>query len=358
MYSRRTLAVIIIATVVVGIGCGSALAQDTINMKLASMWSGPKEIANRGFDYIKARMEQLTDGRVSVSLHKGTLGSDRDIIESVQLGTIDGAFVTTGTLGGFIKLADIFMIPFLFSDEDHLNCSFNGALGKHLEKQALDKKMRIMGWINAGWRGLMGNGKPIFRPQEVKGRKIRVMQSPVLIQTYRNYGAVAVPMPYTEVYTALQQGVIDGFQGGHGAAYTGIHEVCEWYIHHSECCTPLIFIMNPRFFSKLPDDVKQALEQTTMEAIKALDGLHRWGEAVDMPSLWKKAGKAHYLDAREYRAEWKAMAERIYPKFAEMLGPDGEYWINWVNKTAVAFPLDQWSPTKQWASEGVKFMLN
>jgi len=137
MKKWRVLSVIlVIFALSVGFNA-SAWAKAKYTMKIATV--APKDLTayNKSLNYLKPRIEELTGGQVQVELRKGNLGGERDLFEGVQLGTIEAAVCTTGTLGGFVPLAEIFMVPYLFKSWNHAYAVLNGPFGKRLEELAL-----------------------------------------------------------------------------------------------------------------------------------------------------------------------------------------------------------------------------
>ncbi len=117
MCIRLIIAVMFLSSTIIGAGLCPAWAQKPIVMKIATVWtSDDGSSVNKTTNYLKPRIEQLTNGRVQVELKKGTLGGERDMFEGVQLGMIQAAALTTGTLGGFVPLAEIFMVPYIFQN--------------------------------------------------------------------------------------------------------------------------------------------------------------------------------------------------------------------------------------------------
>jgi TRAP-type C4-dicarboxylate transport system substrate-binding protein len=193
--------VIVLSIVVMfnGIDSAPAIAQAKFTMKIASVWSTDDASANKGLNYLKARIEQLSKGSVKVELHKGTLGGEKDLYEGIQLGTIQAGAMTTGTLGSFIPAVELFMVPFLFKDWNHISATVDGHFGDYFKELALKKEMHIFSWWYSGGRQIFGRGKPVVRPDDLKGKKVRVMETPFLVESYKHYGALPTPMAYPEV---------------------------------------------------------------------------------------------------------------------------------------------------------------
>ena len=322
---------------------GLALAQSTFTMKMATVWSTDDTATNKCLNYLKPRIEQLTKGRVKVELRKGTLGGERDMYEGVQLGTIESACLTTGTLGGFVPLAEIFMVPYLFKDWNHAYASVSGPFGEHLNKLMLARGMRNLAWWSCGGREIYGKGEPIpTTPDLLKGKKIRVMETPFLVELYKHYGALPTPMAFPEVYTALQQGVIDGVQAGLSTYASGHHEVSKWIVIIRENATLMTFVVSEKWWSKLPDELKGEVYQAIQEGTVINHVLDEREEALT-EKKWGAAGVKVVYGNRE---AFQAKARELYPKFAQRLG--GDQWLKWIEEVGKAFPVEQYPSIKEY----------
>ncbi len=347
MHARLILTVILMASIIIGGGMDAAYAKEPYVMKIATVWtSDDGSSVNKTINYLKPRIEQLTNGRVQVELKKGTLGGERDMFEGVQLGMIQAAALTTGTLGGFVSLAEIFMVPYIFQNWDHGFAVVNGPFGEELGNRALKKGLRILEWWGVGGRHIYGNGEPIpTHPDQLKGRKIRVMETPFLVELYRNYGALATPMAWTEVYTALQQGVIEGVQASLAGYAVGHHEVSKWVVIIDEQLTFVTFVVSERWWSKLPDDIKGQIGQALKEATVIAHELDRLEEKA-LAKKWVDYGvKIVKGDRKAYMAK----AKEIYPKFGKLLG--GDEWLIWIDEVGKAFPVEEYPAIKDYGGE-------
>ena len=141
MKKMRVLAVIL---VIFALSMGfnaPTWAKAKYTMKIATVWPTDLTATNKSLNYLKPRIEELTDGQVQVELRKGNLGGERDLFEGVQLGTIEAAVCTTGTLGGFVPLAEIFMVPYLFKNWNHCYAVLNGPFGKRISRWAMARSL-------------------------------------------------------------------------------------------------------------------------------------------------------------------------------------------------------------------------
>lgn len=345
MLFRKIIALLVVFFAVSGFVIISSSVAGTITMKIGTVWTSDDITPNKSLNYLKPRIEQLTKGAVKVELYKGTLGGERDLFEGVQLGTLQGGAITTGTLGGFIPLAEIFMVPYIFNDYNHLYSVVSGYFGDVLNGMAVEKGMRILGWWTCGGRDLYGNGSIPTKPDDLKGKKIRVMETPFLVELYKHYGALPTPMAYPEVYTALQQGVIDGVQAGVQSYAVGHHEVSKWCVLIKENITATPFVVSEKWWSNLSDDIKNRIEQAVQEATVVNHELDLRYESI----LEKKWADYGVKVVKGDRAAFKKKAREIYPIFAKRLG--GDKWLKWIEEVGEAFPIEEYPSIKQYGGE-------
>ncbi|MES2888839.1 MAG: TRAP transporter substrate-binding protein [Pseudomonadota bacterium] len=154
---------------------------------------------------------KLTDNRYKVSVFpSGSLGGEREMVESVQLGTLDLVVTSTGPVGNFVPETLITDIPFLFRDYDHARKALDGPVGQELLAKFPAKGMVALAWAENGFRHLTNSKRPVNTPEDMKGLKLRTMENPVHMTAFRALGASPAPMAFTELFTALQQGTVDG----------------------------------------------------------------------------------------------------------------------------------------------------
>lgn len=347
MFTARRLGLLLLVLGISLLLAAPGWAKDQYIMKIGTVWSADLTATNKCVNYLKERIEGLSGGQVKVELRKGNLGGERDMYEGVQLGTVEAAVCTTGSLGGFIPLAEIFMVPYLFTNWNHCYAVLNGPFGQRLDELALEKGMRVMSWWSVGSREIYGNGEPIpSTPELLKGKKIRVMETPFLVKLYKHYGAIPVPMSFTEVYTALQQGVVDGVQAGFSTVAAGHHEVSEWIVQVSENMTPMAFVVSERWWKELPEDVKDAIKQASVE-ITTIQHIMDAQTELENKALWSKSAKLVKAD----REAFVKKARELYPEYEKLLGPEGAKWLNWIKTVGDAYPLLEKTMLKDYAKD-------
>lgn len=214
-------------------------------------------------------LEEKTNGKLTVEYYPdGQLGAEREFIEMVQTGVIDFTKVAGAALESFAELYSIFGLPYLFDSEEH----FYKVLDN---KEIMDKfymSTENLGFVgltyyDSGQRSFYTKGRPITKPEDLKGMKIRVIQSETAIKMISLMGGSPVPMANSETYTSLQQGILDGAESNEFALTTARHgEVVQYYSYDEHTRVPDIVIMSKNTLDRLSDREKKAVYEAAVES--------------------------------------------------------------------------------------------
>jgi len=272
-----------------------------------------------GFEYFKKRVEELTKGKVEVQIFPNrTLGNERDMIEGLLLGTVHITVPSNAVMAGFVPETKVLDLPFLFRDRPHMYSVIDGPVGADLGERMRAKGFRLLSYYEAGVRHIMTNRKSLTKLDDLKGLKIRTMENPVHLDAFRAMGASPLPMAYGEVYTALQQGVIDGAE----AANTNyeaqkFYEVAPNWAMVAWTTLVSDMIMSEKFFQGLPADIQKAVVQAAQESARVEREAYARSEDVALAQLKAKGVKITTPDPEPFR---KA-SQSVYAKFG---GPEDQ----------------------------------
>lgn len=247
---------------------GSAAAADvTLSLGFVGGANAPEAIAMKQFsDEISSK----TNGRIEISLQGGgALGGDREVIESVQLGTVDLTVPSTSVVVNFAPEFAILDVPFLFRDFDHADAVLGGPIGQEMLDGLPEKGLVGLAFGGMGFRQLTNNVRPVKEPADAEGLKIRTQQNEMHIAVWKELGVLPTPMAIPEVYTALQQGVVDGQENPVGAIINNrFGEVQKYLSVTDHAFTPLVLLMSPTAFDALSDDDKTIFKEAAKNAMK------------------------------------------------------------------------------------------
>lgn len=187
---------------------GTASAQTTMRISISIAQNSHQGIA---IDTFAKEVERRTGGRYKVQpFYSGALGGERESIEAVQLGTQELTFSSTGPIPNFVPETKILDVPFLFRDKAHARAVLDGPIGQEMLKKFDAKGFKALAWGENGVRHMTNSKREVKAPEDLKGLKMRTMENPVHIAAYKGLGIVTTPMAFPEVFTALQQGTVDG----------------------------------------------------------------------------------------------------------------------------------------------------
>ncbi|MCB5204636.1 DctP family TRAP transporter solute-binding subunit [Neorhizobium sp. T786] len=247
---------------------GTAAAADvTLSLGFVGGAQAPEAIAMRQF---AEEIATKTEGRIEVDIQGGgALGGDREVIESVQVGTVDMAIPSTSVVVNFAPEFALFDIPFLFRDFDHADAVLSGPIGKEMLEGLPEKGLVGLAFGGMGFRQLTNNTKAVKTASDVEGLKIRTQQNELHIAVWKELGVLPTPMAIPEVYTALQQGVVDGQENPVGAIINNrFGEVQKYLSMTDHAFTPLVLLISPTAYEALSDEDKQIFVEAAQNAMK------------------------------------------------------------------------------------------
>lgn len=238
----------------------SVLASPKYRMKIASVGSDthPSSIA---LVEMKDFLEKSTNNELDVSLYlNSALGGDRQITEGMQLFTIEGGIIGTAILASFENKFGVFDLPFLFKDQETAYTAIDGELGAVLKEALLAQGLRIIGYGVNGYRHITNNNAPITKPEDLKGLKLRCMENPIHVATFKKMGANPTPMSFSELYTALAQRVVDAQENPINLVYSAkFYEVQKYYSLTGHLFSVVPLVINEGWFQGLPKNIQEAV---------------------------------------------------------------------------------------------------
>ena len=224
-----------------------------------------------GIDTFAAEVDKRTNGRIKIqTFYSGALGAERESIEAVQLGTHELTLTSTGPVPNFVPEARILDIPFLFRDKAHARAVLDGPIGQEMLAKFESKGFKALAWAENGVRHMTNSKRAVNSPDDLKGLKMRTMENPVHVAAYKGLGIVTTPMAFTEVFTALQQGTVDGQENPLSVIMAAKFEQVQKHLSLTgHVYSPAIFLMNKAAFDKLSADDKRHFTEAAKVAVKA-----------------------------------------------------------------------------------------
>jgi len=263
---------------------------------------------------------QRTKNKVKIDVYPSTqLGNERDMVEGLQLGTIDLVVTSTGPLGGFVPRMFVVDLPFLFRDREHAYQVLDGPIGRELLDAFSAKGMKGLAFWENGFRQITNSVRPIEKPEDLKGIKIRTMENKVHLSAFRAFGASPTPMAWSEVYTALQQKTIDAQENPIAIIYfQKISEVQKHLALTGHFYSPTPLLMSLKAFNNLSQNIQKIMLDTAMECATFERNLLRDNEAKQLAEIKAKGMQVTLPNKKPFQDA----AAPVYKEFESQFGKE------------------------------------
>jgi C4-dicarboxylate-binding protein DctP len=267
---------------------------------------------------------ELTKGRVKVEVYgNSTLYKDKEEMEALQLGAVQmlaPSLAKFGPLG--VKEFEVFDLPFIFSDYDALRKVTNGPVGKQLLAKLEPKGIRGLGYWDNGFKSFSLN-TPIKSPADLKGKKLRIQSSKVLEEQIRSVGGMPQVMAFSEVYQALQTGVVDGTENPLSNLYTQkMHEVQKHLTMTEHGYLGYAVIVNKKFWDGLPADIRAQLDDAMEQATRYANQIAKVENDSALDAVKKSGKTAIYVPTKEERLVFKKAMMPVHQKMEGRIGKE------------------------------------
>lgn len=272
---------------------------------------------HKAMEFMKQRVEELSGGSVTMNIYPSSvLGSEVQCIEQLQNGSLAMTKTSAAAMENFIPAMSVYGLPYVFRDSDHYWNVLNGDIGKGLLQQGEAKFLRGLCYYDGGSRNFYTKDTPIRSPEDLKGLKIRVMNSKTAIDMVKAMGGSPTPIAWGELYSALAQGTVDGAENNPPSFTSNKHyEVCKHFTLDGHTRIPDMLLMSTKVWSKLDPQVQAWVQQAADESV----GFQRklWTEKT-IESLEK--AKAEGVTV--YEVDTAAFAAKVAPMLAEVENPE------------------------------------
>ena len=269
-----------------------------------------------GGEKFKELVEERSGGRITVDVYGNSqLGDERSILESLQMGAIEMGIITSGALSGFVPSFSIVDLGYLINSKEEAKKIFASEVGQSLSSQMSAAGIKNLGDVSCGFRSVYTT-KPITAVADIKGMTIRTMENPSHMACFTALGANPVPMAWGELYTAIQQGTVDGAENVPDMYYNSKHyEVAKEYNLTEHVYLVVMWMCSEAFYTKLPADLQTIVLECANEAIAFEENLYAENEAVIMEQLKAAGVQVNTVDKEAFRAQvvssWDGSAATI-----------------------------------------------
>jgi tripartite ATP-independent transporter DctP family solute receptor len=314
------LAICVIAGAVLAAGAITPAHAAKYNWKLASVLPESHPV-HKALVMFADTVKEKTKGEAVITVYPaGQLGQEKDYIEGVKLGSIEFTKVSSAPLGQFSKTLQVVSLPFIWKNLDHQHHVLEGSIGKRLMADLEKNGFKGLAFFDAGFRNVTTQVRPVLKPDDLKGLKIRVMKSKPLIATINAFGATAVPMGQSEVYVALQQKVIDGWENNEPTVIAfNMQEVAKYYSYTRHVSIPDILVMSKQVFDSASPEVQKAILDAAKETIPVQRKI--WADFVGTAKSQLKE-KGMEFNEVDNIGEFQAKAKPLYKEYEPIVGAD------------------------------------
>jgi tripartite ATP-independent transporter DctP family solute receptor len=311
----RPLGGILVAAVAL-VAAAPGFSQPTIRLAHHVPTESEQHLAAERF---AERVADYSGGDLQVQvLPAGQMGGQREIVESVQFGTLEMGYGESGLYANYVPAFGILTLPYLYSGPEHWSAVVDGDIGAQLAEQLRDAgDMRVLNWILAGYRDTYLTNQAVERPEDFSNIRIRVPESPVFIETFAELGAQPTPIPAPEIYTALQTGVVDAMEGTPELAYTfRLYEVANHLSRTRHILFDGSFVINETFFQSLSPENQDAVQRAAEEVAQM-----QRDEWADREANWFERLASEGIEINEVDMEaFRAALSPVQDRFAEQAG--------------------------------------
>ncbi len=309
----KSMLFVVILFFIIGFGCSSNDGKIILKAAHVTATDHPFQLGLLKFKNI---VETETDNEIQVNIYPSTqLGNERDIIEGLQIGTIQIAPTSNAPLSSWVPELMVFDFPYIFRDNEHAAKVLDGPVGREIASKTEDFGIKILAFWSAGIRSVFTK-TPVNTLADLTGLKIRVMENPVHIKTFNAFGAQATPMASGEVFSALQQGVIDGAENDPNSFYTfGFWQLTKFYTLTQHFYNPAPFMVSKLFFDGLSDEHKIIIQNA---AVTARDYQREIVKNMTNDSLMKLEDEGVIINHPSLDS-FKMKSEEVYADFKEII---------------------------------------
>ncbi len=266
-------------------------------------------------------LDKGSDGKFKVRVHgNGSIGGDVQMTSAVQGGVQELGIITSSPMASVVREIGLLDLPFTFQTAQEVDAVLAGKVGESIAAKMEEKGIVLLGWMENGFRSITNSRRAITKFEDMQGLKIRVLQNPVYIETFNTLGANAVPMPFPEVYTALESRAVDGQENPLGTINTSkFNEVQKYLSVTRHTYTPYVAVISKRVWDRLSPDEQKLMRESAAEASAYQRQVARDSEAKFLAELKERGMEVNELSADE-AARMRDKLKPVIDKFSSDLG--------------------------------------
>ena len=318
---RKVLLFVLLVTVVVAPLFAGGDQEETYNI-VAGIGLNDKSAQYESLVYFKELVEENSNGRVTVEIyHSSQLGDDREMMEALQRGEQEMTCPSTAPMAQFVPGFSVFDLPFLFPSNEAADYVLDGDVGQELLDELSDVGIKGLVYWENGYRHLTNSQRAIRTPSDVEGLRVRTMENPLHLDAWRAIGANPTPMAFGEVFSAMQQGVIDGQENPWGTIYLqNFPEVQSFATDTGHVYSPFVLMIAQSFWDELPSDLQEVVMDAAIQGREHNRELNRRYNREYLEEL-KDVMTVVEL-TQEERTQFQESVLPVYDEYADQIGEE------------------------------------
>lgn len=283
----------------------------------------PETTIHQGLDKWNAVIGERSGGKITVKvLGRAVMGGDREMIEGCRLGTLDAGIVSGSVLANLIPQYFMVAMPYLFNNHDEVNAFLDGPMGQKLFKMLEDKGLVGLGWSSWSFRGIWNNVRPITKSKDLKGLKIRTVETPLDVSTMTYMGAIGTPIAWSECLIGLKQGTVDGISTTYGLGYhLKLYELAKYASQTNHYYETAPLIISKKLFDSFTPEEQKMIKETAAEALQWSRKEQVKFEGKAQPLLEEKGVKVNSLSPKAFE-EFREKTKPVYEQFRLKIGAE------------------------------------
>lgn len=292
------------------VSCGGGTLNRDVRVLRLGHGLDPSHPVHKAMTFMAQRVAEKSDSTLRIKIYPSEqLGTERQCLELLQIGSLDITKVSAAVMQGFVPAYKALSMPYIYESEAHRFRVMEGKIGREILRMGTEKRLRGLTFYDAGSRSFYTNGQPIRKPEDLEGMKIRTMSSQTAIEMTKMLGGSPTPMSWGEVYTSLQQGVVDGAENNPPSYHLSRqYEVTDYYSLDKHTAVPDVLLIGTQTWSQLSETERQWLQEAARES------------AQHQKKLWDKATQEALEAVKEagvevVRPNTELFAEKVRPMY-------------------------------------------
>lgn len=291
---------------------GCASKSEVKTLKLAHGLD-TKHPVHKGLEYMAQEIEKRSGGKLAVDLYpNGQLGNERELLELLQIGSLTLTKVSAAVMENFAPDYQVFGLPYLFASRDHQFRVLDGQIGEGLLNSGIKYRLKGLAFYDSGSRSFYTTEKKVDGPVDLEGLKIRVMKSNSAVEMVNTLGGSPTPISFGELYSALQQGVVDGAENNPPSFYSSRHyEICKYYTLDEHTSVPDVLLISTIWWDDLSEEEKGWVSDAAKASVTYQRELWATSEKEALEAVRKAGVEVIYPDKKQFQTKVDKLYDRL-----------------------------------------------